>query len=196
MSRGPGLFRRPEIKKSAWTSFLRGPGVSFVQSSSFARRSRSWSRSRSAPQRRGSSSGVGGQQVGDHGHPHPPPGRRRGCRFGSPPPPQCAPGGPQGPAGHKVDLRVRLAVRHLIPGDDGGKQGPRPVISIRRSVRGRPVEVARAVGDAPAPQQLQHLPTPGFIGTPSVSIRAWERAEQAAINASLGNSAPKRSSIF
>ena len=76
------------------------------------------------------------------------------------------------------------------------KQGPRPVISIRRSVRGRPVEVARAVGTPRLRSSSSTSPTPGFIGTPSVSIRAWERAEQAAINASLGNSAPKRSSIF
>ncbi len=65
VSRGPGLFRRPEIRKKRLDLLSqRSRRIFLVQSSSFARRSRSWSRESKRPQRRGSSSGVGGSRSG------------------------------------------------------------------------------------------------------------------------------------
>lgn len=163
VSRGPGLFRRPEIRKKRLDLLSqRSRRIFLVQSSSFARRSRSWSRESKRPQRRGSSSGVGGSRSGDHGHPHPRPGGGEDAVSGVLHRHSALRGGPQGPAGHKVDLRVRLAVRHLIPGDDGGKTGTQAGHLHPPLCPGAAGGGGQGGGDAPAPQQLQHLPHAGL----------------------------------
>ena len=66
----------------------------------------------------------GRDQVGDHDHRHP------GGVGGEDPVAGVLDGqragrsGPQGLAGQLIDLRVRLAVLHLVAGDHGGEAGP------------------------------------------------------------------------
>lgn len=198
VSRGPGLFRRPEIRKKRLDLLSqRSRRIFFGSVQLLCQTVPQLEQGVEAPPEEGLQLRSGGQQVGDHGHPHPRPGGGEDAVSGVLHRHSALRGGPQGPAGHKVDLRVRLAVRHLIPGDDGGKTG------TQAGHLHPPLCPGAAGGRWPGPVGTPRLrsssstsPTPGFIGTPSVSIRAWERAEQAAINASLGNSAPKRSSIF
>ena len=72
------------------------------------------------------------------------------------------------------------------------KQGPRPVISIRRSVRGAAGGGGQGGRGTPRLRSSSSTsPTPGFIGTPSVSIRALGAGGTGRHKCVLGKLRPK-----
>ena len=99
-----------------------------------------------------------GNEVGDHGHRHAGGGGGEDAVAGVLHGDGVLRGGAQGLTGQEVDLRVRLAVLHLVPGDDGGEVGAqtghlhpplRPGPSGGGGQRG---------GDAPLLEKRQNLP--------------------------------------